>query len=512
MGNIKGIILALGLLFIFLSQINNVECQNIKGLKQSIKNSKAEDEKNELDTNNIVKGESPQGSSNELKTEKKNELKEANDSPKVESIKKESAIIKENEDKTKDSNEDSKDLQGNTKEGAFIEGEKEEAQNTNTIVTKEPTNEKNGTTNEEELNKATGNTNVEATTDSMNKKAIETNSNTNSNANSNTNESEGVFAKTQTIDMDDVPMPEEPVQESNLYFLQMLAFFSSIFMQLTSIPTVFKILKKKSTGELDGLAYVMLLYSSFLWLVYGMLIENTAVVLPNFSGLTLGLIYTISYHKYCKSMWLKQKLYSYYKICGLVTFLMYIFIYFMTFEQYVLSAGLLASVSSVINFGAPLSSVREVIKKRDTASIPLEMTLGSLTCSFLWLLYGLNLRDAFLIIPNLGGFLLGLMQIVLIIIYSNKEPMQFIVDESCFKEEKDSYRPGGNFYPDGKEDYDNKISDVSTSVHESFFDFTYDETSPLTSDANFVLKQNIENNENALKSANSIEEDTVLNF
>lgn len=499
MGNIKGVILVLGLVFVLLN-FTNIKCQNIKGVKPAFKNGNVENEKKGVDVGNVKGKESSPILVKEATAEKQIESKEPIVSAsKVESINKESVVTKENISKQEGSTENSKDVHLSTK-GAFIEGDKEKAESTN-VVPSEP-KEKTSETKSEDLVVNNGEANLEAAIESIQNNNIETEQ----------KEIEMINAEKQNVDMDEVPIKKEPVQESNLYFLQMLAFFSSIFMQLTSIPTVFKILKKKSTGELDGLAYVMLLYSSFLWLVYGMLIENTAVVLPNFSGLTLGFIYTVSYHKYCKNMWLKQKLYSYYKICGLVTFLMYVFIYFMTFEQYVLSAGLLASVSSVINFGAPLSSLREVIKKRDTASIPLEMTLGSLTCSFLWLLYGMTLRDAFLIIPNLGGFLLGLMQIVLIVIYANKDSMQFIVDESCFKEEKDSYRPGGNFYPDNIEDYDNKISDVSTSVHESFFDFTYDETSPLTSDANFILKQNVEKNENALKSATSIKEDTVLNF
>lgn len=285
---------------------------------------------------------------------------------------------------------------------------------------------------------------------------------------------------------------EMELQTSNLSFLQIAAFLSSIVMQLTLFPTVVKILRTKTTGELDGLPYVMLFYSSFLWLVYGMLIDNVGVVLPNFSGLLLGFLYTLAYHKNCKSMWLKQKLYSYYKICSSVTFLLYICIYFTTYDSYVFLVGLLSSLSSVINFGAPLSSLKAVIKNKDTSSIPLEMSIGSLICSFLWLLYGLLLKNLFLIIPNLGGFILGLMQVCLIMLYCNKPTPDFNADDTFFTEEKIVLNQESAFFPNPDTEYDIGVKEAPLNINDSFFQFSYDETSPLTSDFNYKNKYRAE--------------------
>ncbi|CRG94369.1 MtN3-like protein, putative [Plasmodium gallinaceum] len=299
---------------------------------------------------------------------------------------------------------------------------------------------------------------------------------------------------------------------SNLYFLKILSTSSSIFMQLILFPTIFKILKRKSTGELDGLPYLILFYSSFLWLIYGILINNSAIVFPNLVGLLLGILYSLVYHKNCKNMWLKQKLYSYYKICGLISFLLYALLYILSYEQYQTFVGFIASVSSIINFGAPLSYIQVVIKKKNSSLIPLEMTIGSLMCSFLWLTYGFTLRDAFLIIPNLCGFLLSLVQVILIVLYSNKEPLNYVDNEFNYNEGNNKFVPDNIFFNEFNLENEQKVDEVPTSVRESFFDFSYDETSPLTGNYNTNGNKKNVQTENYLNHSESGELSTALNF
>ncbi|CRG98684.1 MtN3-like protein, putative [Plasmodium relictum] len=299
---------------------------------------------------------------------------------------------------------------------------------------------------------------------------------------------------------------------SNLYFLKILSISSSIFMQLILFPTIFKILKRKSAGELDGLPYVILFFSSFLWLIYGILINNSAVVFPNLVGLLLGILYSVVYHKNCKSMWLKQKLYSYYKICGIISFLLYALLYILTYEQYQAFVGFIASVSSIINFGAPLSYIQVVIKKRNSSLIPLEMTIGSLICSFLWLTYGFTLKDAFLIIPNSCGFLLSLIQVILIVLYSNKEPLNYIDNNFNYNEGSNKFVPDNAFFNEYNLEDEHKINEISTNNRESFFDFSYDETSPLTGNYNVNYNEKDIKTENYLNHSETGELSTALNF
>ncbi|KMZ94722.1 hypothetical protein PVMG_02611 [Plasmodium vivax Mauritania I] len=312
---------------------------------------------------------------------------------------------------------------------------------------------------------------------------------------------------------DELKKQSEEEKNADMNFLKILSIGSSLFMQLVLFPSIFKMIKKRTTGEVDGLPYVVLLFSSFLWLVYGMLLNNSAIVCPNFVGLVLGAFYSLMYHKFCKNMWLKQKLFSYYKICGFICFLLYAFLYVLTYEQYELFVGFMAFISSIVNFGAPLSYVQIVIKKKNSSLIPLEIATGSLVCSFLWVTYGFTIKDGFVIVPNLCGFILSLLQIALILLYSNKEAIvnydegeavDFVNEGAAIHvSRKNRYAATENhiFLNEFGVDEENKLgseevastrgttygnsgsgSNVKSgnNANGSFFDLAYDETSPLT--------------------------------
>lgn len=308
-----------------------------------------------------------------------------------------------------------------------------------------------------------------------------------------------------SLNNEDVINISKEENNSDLYFLKTLSIGSSIFMQLVLLPSVFKILKKKSTGESDGLAYVVLFFSSFLWLVYGILLNNSAIIFPNSVGLLLGLFYSIIYHVNCKNMWLKHKLYSYYKTCGSICFMLYIFLYILSYEQYELFVGFIAFVSSIVNFGAPLSYIQTVIKKRNSSLIPLEISIGSLVCSFLWLTYGFILKDVFLITPNLCGFVLSILQIALILLYSNKEVLSNMDTEIAYNERNNNnnsntiIQENNVFFNEFNLDDDFKITEVPTNLNNSIFDTPYDETSPLTGNFDIQFKHNHLERQNYLR-------------
>ena len=82
--------------------------------------------------------------------------------------------------------------------------------------------------------------------------------------------------------------------------------------------------------------------------------------------------------------------------------------------------GFLAACSSIIMFGSPLASLKEVIDKKDASSIPLPIALAAACCSLTWALYGLSMGDNSILIPNFIGSVLGALQLGLKIVYQKK--------------------------------------------------------------------------------------------
>jgi solute carrier family 50 protein (sugar transporter) len=82
--------------------------------------------------------------------------------------------------------------------------------------------------------------------------------------------------------------------------------------------------------------------------------------------------------------------------------------------------GLAGNFISLVYYAAPLSSMAEVIKKRDSSSILLPLTLMNTANAFLWTTYGLAISDAYVFVPNGIGALLSLAQLALSFIYPPK--------------------------------------------------------------------------------------------
>ena len=82
--------------------------------------------------------------------------------------------------------------------------------------------------------------------------------------------------------------------------------------------------------------------------------------------------------------------------------------------------GLAGNFMSLAYYGAPLSTMADVIKKRDSSSILLPLTLMNLLNACLWTTYGLAIGDAYVFVPNGIGAFLSLAQLALSFLYPAK--------------------------------------------------------------------------------------------
>lgn len=82
--------------------------------------------------------------------------------------------------------------------------------------------------------------------------------------------------------------------------------------------------------------------------------------------------------------------------------------------------GLAGNFISLVYYGAPLSTMADVIKKRDSSSILLPLTLMNTLNACLWTTYGLAIGDAYVFVPNGIGALLSVAQLSLCFLYPAK--------------------------------------------------------------------------------------------
>ncbi|PHT53516.1 Bidirectional sugar transporter SWEET11 [Capsicum baccatum] len=197
----------------------------------------------------------------------------------------------------------------------------------------------------------------------------------------------------------------------------------SFIVFLSPLPTFYKIYKKKSTEGYQSIPYVVALFSSMLWIYYAFLKTNTTLLITiNSFGVFIETIYVVFYLFYAPKNARVQT------IKMLLLFVVGGFGAIILVTQFLLKGivrgqvvGWICLVFSLCVFVAPLGIVRQVIKTKSVEYMPLLLSVFLTLSAVVWFFYGLLLKDINIAIPNVLGFILGILQMVLYVIYNKKE-------------------------------------------------------------------------------------------
>ncbi|CAF0995940.1 unnamed protein product [Rotaria sordida] len=204
--------------------------------------------------------------------------------------------------------------------------------------------------------------------------------------------------------------------DSLIPIVEKICTVSTIGLFLTGVQICNRIYRMRSTGDISGFPFVATLVNCTLWLLYGYSANNSTIIIVNFIGSSLQMIYALVYLQYTSDRT------SYIRSLGAaVLFLAAVSFYF----QYVVPdrnvavfrAGLVASFATVIMFGSPLASLRDVIQKQSTEALSLPLCFANLIVPIEWVLYGILINDKFVQVPNFLGAILGFIQVSLFFKY-----------------------------------------------------------------------------------------------
>jgi uncharacterized protein with PQ loop repeat len=79
--------------------------------------------------------------------------------------------------------------------------------------------------------------------------------------------------------------------------------------------------------------------------------------------------------------------------------------------------GVLANINVIFFYGAPLQTMQTVIGEKSSESIHVPTMIMNLLNTCFWILYGLAKEDPVIYFPNIIGFGLGVIQMLLCLIY-----------------------------------------------------------------------------------------------
>ncbi|KAL1366251.1 hypothetical protein HN51_014099 [Arachis hypogaea] len=195
----------------------------------------------------------------------------------------------------------------------------------------------------------------------------------------------------------------------------------SFMVFLAPLPTFYRIFKKKSTEEFQSLPYLVALFSCVLWLYYASLKKDVILLITiNSFGCGIEIIYILMYIIYANkdARWLTIKLFMAMNV-GLFALIFCVTNFALHGSLRVKVLGWICVSISVSVFAAPLSIMAQVIRTKSVEFMPFNLSLFLTLSAIMWFGYGAFIKDICIAIPNVVGFALGVVQMVLYGIYRN---------------------------------------------------------------------------------------------
>ncbi|CAA7039896.1 unnamed protein product [Microthlaspi erraticum] len=193
---------------------------------------------------------------------------------------------------------------------------------------------------------------------------------------------------------------------------------------LAPLPTFYRIYKKKSTESFQSLPYQVSLFSCMLWLYYALIKQDAFLLITiNSFGCVVETLYITMFFTYAT----RDKRISAMKLFVSMNVALFSLIIVVTrfavkdLELQVSVVGWICVAISVSVFAAPLTIVARVIKTKSVEFMPFTLSFFLTISAVMWFGYGLFLHDICITIPNVVGFVLGMVQMILYGIYRNSK-------------------------------------------------------------------------------------------
>lgn len=187
-------------------------------------------------------------------------------------------------------------------------------------------------------------------------------------------------------------------------------FFSGVFICKD-------IVKKGSTENIPAIPFIGGTGMGILMLQYSNILNDPAMTTVNIVGLSFNIAYLLCYYIYCqqKKELQIQILYTTAFVGAMIAYVGWESPDVLEFRY-----GIIITALLMLLIGSPLLSLGDVIRTKSTETLPFPLILSGTVVTFLWLLYGIIIKNGFIQFQNVIGFALSAIQLSLFVIYPSK--------------------------------------------------------------------------------------------
>ncbi|KAI6207049.1 Sugar transporter SWEET1 [Aphelenchoides besseyi] len=194
--------------------------------------------------------------------------------------------------------------------------------------------------------------------------------------------------------------------------LSFSAFLTTVGLFFCGIPICRQIWKRQDTNEISGAPFLMGVLGGY----YGWLKHDQTVMSVTTAQCILYSVYCVYYFFMSrKKFWISIKIVALIAICASLILSVHFF-GMKVFHP----LGIVCLTLNIGDFAAPLAGLKVVIRRRATSTLPLPLCIANFMVSTEWFLYGLLVKDFYLIFPNGIGSFLAFSQLILFVVLPRK--------------------------------------------------------------------------------------------
>ncbi|XP_041037666.1 sugar transporter SWEET1 isoform X1 [Carcharodon carcharias] len=194
--------------------------------------------------------------------------------------------------------------------------------------------------------------------------------------------------------------------------LQMLSWCCLVFtiwMFSTGLSDLRRMISGNSTDNIQFLPFLSTAVNNLGWLYYGQLKGDWTLITVNSIGVILQISYILAYLYFSTE---KFQVVSKVAFAGAVLAIVYLYFTMLVLdaEQRLNKLGLLCSAFTISMYLSPLADLAKIVRTRSTKCLSFSLTVATILTSTSWTLYGLQLSDYYIVVPNVPGILTSLVR------------------------------------------------------------------------------------------------------